>query len=59
VKWLEVLVRTLKVPGLGAYGLTKNDVPDVVRKAAVASSMKANPIVLKPEELAAILERAL
>jgi hypothetical protein len=30
-----------------------------VKKAGAASSMKANPIVLTPEELAEVLEQAL
>jgi alcohol dehydrogenase class IV len=33
--------------------------PEVVEKAAKASSMKGNPIVLTPDELRWILERAI
>jgi hypothetical protein len=43
------------VPGLAAYGITRGDFPALVEKAARASSMKANPIVLTGEELGEIL----
>jgi hypothetical protein len=33
-----------------AYGITSANVPDLVEKAAKASSMKANPIVLTAAE---------
>jgi alcohol dehydrogenase class IV len=46
------LVRSLNIPGIGSY----ND--EVIDKAARANSMKANPIVLNREELAAILKAA-
>jgi alcohol dehydrogenase class IV len=36
---------------LRAYGVTEADIPDLVEKAAQASSMKENPIVLTPQEL--------
>lgn len=57
--WVRQLVADLQIPGLGAYGLTSQHIPDLVAKAAQASSMKANPIALTPEELAAILASAL
>ena len=59
VRWATNLVDALDVPGLGSYGLGISDVPDLVTRAAEASSMKANPIALTPEELVEILERAL
>jgi alcohol dehydrogenase class IV len=59
VKWVRNLVADLKIPPLRTYGLTRDHTPEVVEKSAHASSMKANPIALKPEELAEILERAL
>lgn len=59
VAWVAALCRELEVPGLSAYGMTKKDVPDLVAKAKVASSMKANPIVLTDEELTEIAERSL
>ena len=44
---------------LSAYGMTAKDIPDLVAKAKVASSMKANPIALTDAELTEIAERAL
>jgi alcohol dehydrogenase class IV len=43
------------VVGLSAYGVTEMHFPAIVDKAAKASSMKGNPIVLTPEELTEIL----
>ena len=59
IRWVEELARALRVPPLSAYGMTPADVPDVVERAAAASSMKGNPIVLTREELAEILTAAL
>lgn len=59
VAWVRTLVRELTIPSLAAYGLGPADVADVVEKAAHASSMKANPIVLTADELTATLLAAL
>jgi len=59
LKWVRALVLDLKVPGLASFGIQREHFPDLIKKAANASSMKANPIVLTPEELAEILELAL
>jgi alcohol dehydrogenase class IV len=59
VSWLQSLVADLQVKPLSAYGLTQAGFPDVIERAAVASSMQGNPIKLTPEELREILERAL
>jgi len=59
VKWVRALVLDLKVPRLGSLGIRREHFPDLVAKAANASSMKANPIALTPEELTEILESAL
>ncbi len=59
VEWVRQLVGELQIPCLASYGLTAGDTPLVIEKAAQASSMKANPIVLAPGELAAILQKAL
>ena len=58
VSWLMDLVRDLGIPALGALGLTREQIPGLVEKAARASSMKANPIPLTPEGLISVLERA-
>ena len=59
VEWVQKLVAELPVQKLGAYGIREEHVTDIVTKAANASSMKANPIVLTPEELAGTLRLAL
>jgi alcohol dehydrogenase class IV len=58
VEWVRQLVSDLRIAPLGAYGLKERDIPEVAEKAAKASSMKGNPIVLTPDELRSILERA-
>ena len=57
--WVRDLVRRLEIPPLGAYGIRAEHVPDLVAKAARASSMKANPIALTTEELTAVVQEAL
>jgi len=59
VQWVRRLCDDLRVPTLAAYGIRPEDFPALVQKAAEASSMKPNPIVLTPAELKEILERAL
>ncbi len=58
-EWLKELTTALKIPGLGSYGLQADHIPLIVEKARQASSMKANPIVLTPSELAGILEKSI
>lgn len=59
VAWLKVLCQELQIPPLRTYGIRREDFPVLIEKAAVASSMKANPVQLTAGELTAILERAL
>jgi len=59
VRWVQELCQVLNVPSLSAYGLTQKDVPVLVEKAGRASSMKANPIKLAPEEMTEIISMAL
>lgn len=59
VVWVQELCRDLRVPRLGAYGLTEKDFPRLIDMAQKASSMKGNPIKLTPTELQEILEQAL
>jgi alcohol dehydrogenase class IV len=56
--WLETLVARLGVPSLGRHGLVPAEIPMLVEKARRASSMKANPIELSADELAAVLREA-
>ena len=57
--WLNALRESLHIPGLSSYGIRSEHIAGLVEKGAIASSMKANPIQLTPEELAWILENAL
>jgi alcohol dehydrogenase class IV len=51
--------REFQIPGLRSYGITAADMEIVCEKAASASSMKANPVVLPTATLRKILEQAL
>ncbi|MBE0545745.1 MAG: iron-containing alcohol dehydrogenase [Verrucomicrobia bacterium] len=58
VGWVNELVRDLQIPKLREYGVRTEHVGELVGKAAQASSMKANPITLTPDELTEILRAA-
>jgi alcohol dehydrogenase class IV len=58
VAWVRGLCETLRIPSLASYGITQDNWPVVIEKSAIASSMKANPIQLTPDELREILARA-
>jgi alcohol dehydrogenase class IV len=59
VAWVQQLCAALNVPPLRAYGMTQQDLPTVIEKAAAASSMKGNPINLTFEDMQEILGGAL
>lgn len=59
IDWLLNLTAELSVSPLRNHGLEPAQIPDLVSKAARASSMKANPLVLTPDELTEVLERAM
>jgi alcohol dehydrogenase class IV len=59
VRWVSELVREFSIPGLSAYGIGAEHVAELVAKAVNASSMKANPVALTPEELSAVLQASL
>lgn len=59
ISWIAELCRTLEIPSLRTYGVTAAHVPVLVQKAAQASSMKGNPIVLSEEELREIISLSL
>lgn len=59
VEWVARLVSDLHIPRLSTYGIRAEHVSDLVTKAQNASSMKANPILLTPEELAETLSGAI
>jgi len=59
VQWIQQVVSDLQIPKLSAYDIREGHVADLVTKAMNASSMKANPVALTPEELAGTLRQAL
>lgn len=59
VAWVTKLCHALEIPALSTYGITESDFPAIIEKAAAASSMKANPLKLTPEEMNHILQLAL
>jgi alcohol dehydrogenase class IV len=58
IDWVRALCAELNVPPLRVWGITQDDLPGVVEKAAVASSMQANPLPLTGEELLALVASA-
>ncbi|MGB9722716.1 MAG: iron-containing alcohol dehydrogenase [Chloroflexia bacterium] len=59
VIWVRQLVAELGIPPLSAYGIGAGDLPELVQKAAAASSMRGNPIPLTEEEMEGVLREAL
>ncbi len=59
IDWVRELQSDLDIPGLAAYGMRHSDLPDLVARARMASSMRGNPIVLTDEELFEIAESSL
>jgi alcohol dehydrogenase class IV len=59
VHWTAELAATLGIPKLSAFGVQPSDIPLLVEKAKVASSMRGNPIVLSDDELTTIVRESL
>jgi alcohol dehydrogenase class IV len=59
VAWVQELGDALQVPSLSSLGVKEDDFPALIENASHASSMKGNPIRLRPDELQEILARAL
>ena len=59
VRFAADLCRRFEIPSLATYGIGAGDISTLAEKAARASSMQANPIVLWPGELREILTLAL
>ena len=57
--WVQSLCADLKIPSLGTFGISTDDVVVLCEKASQASSMKGNPLPLTAEEMQEILLRAL
>jgi alcohol dehydrogenase class IV len=58
VLWVRDMCATLGIPALRAYGVQRDEFPELIEKASKASSMKGNPITLTREEMREILERS-
>ena len=56
--WVGRLCRELEIPPLATYGVGPKDVPALVEKAALASSMKGNPVALTADEMAELVGAA-
>src|SRR5262249_14943988 len=59
IERLRALVVELSIPPLRAHRISESNIPLLCSRAAQASSMKANPVTLKPEELEEILRLSL
>jgi alcohol dehydrogenase class IV len=59
VKWFKEIGADLKVPDLSAYGLKRVDLPLLVEKASVSSSMQGNPVKLTSNEIEEIITLSL
>lgn len=57
--WIKALCKQMSVPGLGDFGITADDFPELVEKAGNASSMKGNHVQLSENELTDILHASL
>jgi alcohol dehydrogenase class IV len=57
--WVRDLCRELEVRGLGHQGFSAGEIPALVAKAKVASSMRGNPVQLSDQELTDVATRAL
>jgi alcohol dehydrogenase class IV len=58
VVWVRELCAALKIRPLSGWGVTEKDFATLMEKAAAASSMKGNPIILSQPELREILARS-
>lgn len=59
VDWLTRLHSNLHIPRLNEWGITETHIPEILPKAAAASSMKGNPLKLEEAELHKILAQAI
>lgn len=53
------LARELNIPPLKQFGISRNDIPEMIFLARKASSMRYNPVVLSDESLAQALNAAI
>jgi alcohol dehydrogenase class IV len=57
--WVARLTAALGTRKLSSFGMVARDIPLLVEKAKVASSMRGNPIALTDEELTAIVRESM
>ncbi len=58
IEHLRALTATLSIPSLREHRITESHIPLLCSRAAQASSMRANPVILTEDELAEILRLA-
>jgi alcohol dehydrogenase class IV len=58
LNWFKELYEKLQLPSLRKLGISKDNFSDIIMQSKVASSMKANPILLNDAEINEILEKA-
>jgi alcohol dehydrogenase class IV len=58
-KWAQDICVALQITPLRSYGISSDRIPEIIEKAANASSMKANPILLNRTELIEVLTTSL
>lgn len=58
VNQLQMWTDRMGIPRLGEYGISEEDIPDIVANSR-GNSMKTNPVVLSDEEIATIVRRRL
>ncbi len=56
---VKQLCEKLHIPGLAKYGVSEGLFQVIIEKAQGSSSMKGNPVVLSPDQLARVLRNAL
>ncbi len=59
INYLTELNVTLKIPGLGVYGIKNEDITEIVNQSKNSSSMKGNTIPLTEDEMSLILQDSL
>jgi len=57
--WCAQTINAFSLPRLESWNVTREQIPEIVRQAGNASSMKGNPLPLTEEELSAVLDAAL
>ena len=59
ISYLTELNVTLNIPGLGSYGIKKDDITEIVYQSKNSSSMQGNTIPLTEDEMSLILKNSL